>query len=68
MVPAVASIPPMQNDITMPPTDASAAPWTYADAGYSAGLFLLTVVLFLAVLKFRNEFFRRHRRDWRDHL
>lgn len=56
------------NDIALPPIDTSTAPWTIADLGYSAGLVLLTIVMFIAVIKFRNEYFQRHGRDWRDEL
>ncbi|RWC28803.1 hypothetical protein [Mesorhizobium sp.] len=58
----------MMNDLTMPPIDTSDVPWTLVDAGYGAGLVMLTVVIFLAVIKFRNEYYERHGHDWRDDL
>lgn len=54
------------NDIVMPPL--SSEPWSFADYGYAAGSMLLLVVLLLAVVKFRDEYFQRHGRDWRDDL
>lgn len=54
------------NDIVMPAL--SNEPWSFADYGFAVGMMLLGIVIFLAVVKFRNEYFQRHGRDWRDDL
>ena len=54
------------NDISMPVF--SNDPWSFADYGVAAGSMLLLIVMFLAVVKFRREFYERHGRDWRDDL